>query len=99
MNLLKFIVSYTVRILIIICGEMVHVFHGFFGEFLHLNTMKVSKAGNHEYFLGNEGKDVEQRKFFTMNNKQIRYIKHLGFQVGNSQFSYIFTQSCIKAFL
>ena len=38
-----------------------------FGEFLHLNTIK---AGNHEHFSWNEGKDVRQRKFFTANDKQ-----------------------------
>ena len=58
---------------------MVHVFHGFFGEFLHLNTMKACKAGNHECFLGNEGKDVEQQKFFTTNNKQ--YTVHRTFKL------------------
>ena len=27
-------------------------------------------AGNNERFFGNKGKDVEQRKFFIVNNKQ-----------------------------
>ena len=32
--------------------------------------MKAVKAGNHEHFLGNQGKDVKQQKMFTANDKQ-----------------------------
>ena len=30
---------------------------------------ELVKAGNCEHFFENEGQDVEQRKFFTVNNK------------------------------
>ena len=49
-----------------ICGKKLSCFlqialqpQKFFGEFLHVNTMKACKAGNCERFFGNEGKDVK----------------------------------------
>ena len=31
---------------------------------------KLVEAGNREHYFGNEGKNMEQQKFFTVNNKQ-----------------------------
>ena len=48
---------YAVHALLIICGEEVSRFlqitlqpQKFFGKFLHVNTVKACKAGNHETF-------------------------------------------------
>ena len=64
----------TYCILFIICWE--NVFHGllhnrkrFLENYCTWILGKLVKAGNHESFFGNEGKDLTQQKFFTVNNR------------------------------
>ena len=57
---------------VIIHGEKLHVFVDYFtntkvfDEFLHMNTMKLVKANNHESFYGVK---VKMCNFFTANTK------------------------------
>ena len=63
-----------------------HIFQGllcnqtsFLVNFCMWILWKFVKAGNHEHFLWNEGKDVEQWKFFTATDKQYTVILTVGY--------------------